>query len=99
MGASLSNLVDRLLGLDLSSGLRDILESCVACVFLYLTQPKICNLARLNYVFRSAASLDLVWEEKLLANYQDLLDLLPPERYKSLSKKDIFDLISIKEKK
>ena len=99
MGASLSNLVDGLLGLNLSSGLGDILESCVACVFLYLTQPKICNLARLNYVFRNAASLDLVWEEKLPANYQDLLDLLPPERYKSLSKKDIFDLISIKEKK
>ena len=99
MGASLSNLADGLSSLDLSSGLGDILESCVAYMFLYLTQPEICNLARLNCVFRSAASLDSVWEAKLPANYQDLLDLLPPERYKSLSKKDIFDLISIKEKK
>ena len=46
-----------------------------------------CNLARLNRVFHGAALSDSVWEAKLLANYQDLLDLLPPERYKSLSKK------------
>ena len=87
MGASLSNLADGLLGLDLGLGLGDIPESCVACVFLYLTLSEICNLARLNCVFHGAVSLDSVWEAKLLANYQDLLDLLPPERYKSLSKK------------
>ena len=34
-----------------------------------------------------------------MANYQDLLDLLLPERYKSLSKKDIFVLISVLKKK
>ena len=92
MGASLSNLADS--GLDSGPGLGDIPECCVACVFLYLTPPEICNLARLNRAFRGAASADSVWETKLPANYQDLLDLLPPERYKSLSKKDIFALLS-----
>ncbi|XP_065635703.1 F-box protein PP2-A15-like isoform X4 [Quercus suber] len=94
MGASLSNLADGSSGLDSGPGLGDIPESCVACVFLYLTPPEICNLARLNRAFRGAASSDSVWESKLPANYQDLLDLLPPERYKSLSKKDIFALLS-----
>ena len=95
MGVLLLNLVDGSSGLDLGLGLGDILKSCVACVFLYLTTPEICNLARLNRVFCDAASLDSVWEAKLPANYQDLLNLLSPERYKSLSKKDIFALISI----
>ncbi|XP_030926577.1 F-box protein PP2-A15 [Quercus lobata] len=94
MGASLSNLADGSSGLDSGPGLGDIPESCVACVFLYLTPPEICNLARLNRAFRGAASSDSVWESKLPANYQDLLDLLPPESYKSLSKKDIFALLS-----
>ena len=95
MGASLSNLADGSLSLDSGPGLGDILESCMACVFLYLTSSKICNLARLNRMFRGATLSDLVWEEKLPMNYQDLLNLLPLERYKSLSKKDIFALISI----
>ncbi|XP_075638928.1 F-box protein PP2-A15 isoform X1 [Castanea sativa] len=94
MGASLSNLADGSSGLGSGPGLGDIPESCVACVFLNLTPPEICNLARLNRAFRGAASSDSVWESKLPANYQDLLDLLPPERYKSLSKKDIFALLS-----
>ena len=59
---------------------------------------EICNLARLNRAFRGAALSDSVWEAKLPVNYQDLLDLLPLERYKSLSKKDIFALISIQKK-
>ena len=99
MGASLSNLADGSSGLDSSPRLGDIPESCVACVFLYLTPLEICNLARLNRAFRGAASSDSVWEAKLPANYQDLLDLLPPQRYKSLLKKDIFALISILKKK
>ncbi|GLT53958.1 hypothetical protein SLA2020_271920 [Shorea laevis] len=36
-----------------------------------------------------AASSDSVWESKLPPNYQDLLDLLPAERYQNLPKKDI----------
>ena len=56
MGVSLLNLVDRSSGLDLGPGLGDIPKSCVAYVFLYLTSPKICNLARLNHAFRGVVS-------------------------------------------
>ncbi|XP_059667506.1 F-box protein PP2-A15-like [Cornus florida] len=90
MGATLSNLAEASNG----PGLGDIPESCVACVFLYLTPPEICNLARLNRAFRGAASSDVVWESKLPPNYQDMLDLLSPERFQNLSKKDIFALLS-----
>ena len=93
MGASLSNLTS-----DGSTnggpGLGDIPESCVACVFLYLTPPEICNLARLNRAFRGAASSDAVWSSKLPNNYQDLLHLMPPERYQNLCKKDIYAILS-----
>ena len=99
MGATASNLADEWSGLASGPGLGDIPESCVSCMFLYLTPSEICNLARLNHAFHSAASSDSVQEAKLPVNYQDLLDLLPLERYKSLSKKDIFALISIQKKK
>ncbi|WVZ07278.1 hypothetical protein V8G54_020624 [Vigna mungo] len=92
MGASLSNLGSN--GSAAAPGLGDIPENCVARVFLHLTPPEICNLARLNRSFRGAASADSVWQTKLPANYQDLLDLMPPERYRNLSKKDIFALLS-----
>lgn len=94
MGASLSNLAEGANGSTIGPGLGDIPESCVACVFLYLTPPEICNLARLNRAFRGAASSDSVWESKLPSNYQDLLDLLPPERYQNFSKKNIYALLS-----
>ncbi|PIA43443.1 hypothetical protein AQUCO_01900084v1 [Aquilegia coerulea] len=109
MGASLSNLTTE--GTSSSNGdssssssssggrigLGDIPESCVACVFMYLTPPEICNLARLNRAFRGAASSDSVWESKLPSNYQNLLHLLPLSNTttsSSLSKKDIFALLS-----
>ncbi|KAL5716776.1 hypothetical protein ACHQM5_009899 [Ranunculus cassubicifolius] len=92
MGASLSNLGTN--GASIGPGLGDIPESCVACVFMYLTPPEICNLARLNRSFRGAASSDAVWESKLPSNYQDLLDLLPLDTYQHLSKKDVFALLS-----
>ncbi|KAK4725117.1 hypothetical protein R3W88_027896 [Solanum pinnatisectum] len=76
------------------TGLGDIPESCVACVFMYLTPPEICNLARLNRAFRGASSSDAVWESKLPSNYHHILDLLPPCRYEGLSKKSIFALLS-----
>ncbi|KAK2987508.1 hypothetical protein RJ640_017245, partial [Escallonia rubra] len=91
MGASLSSLTEASNG---SPGLGDIPESCVARVFLYLSPPEICNLARLNRAFRGAASSDPVWESKLPANYRDLLGLLPPERHRDLCKKDIYALLS-----
>ncbi|KAK7392537.1 hypothetical protein VNO78_20980 [Psophocarpus tetragonolobus] len=92
MGASLSSLGAN--GSTIGPGLGDIPESCVACVFLYLAPPEICNLARLNRAFRGAASSDSVWEAKLPRNYHDLLHLVPPDRYHNLSKKDIFALLS-----
>ncbi|KAF4388068.1 hypothetical protein CsatB_016658 [Cannabis sativa] len=94
MGASLSGMSEGSNGSTLGPGLGDIPESCVACVFLYLTPPEICNLARLNRAFRGAASSDLVWQKKLPPNYQDLLSLLPAERWQNLSKKGIFALLS-----
>ncbi|KAI9122195.1 hypothetical protein K1719_006884 [Acacia pycnantha] len=92
MGALLSTVGTN--GATIVPGLGDIPEGCVACVFLYLTPPEICNLARLNRAFRGAASADSVWEAKLPSNYLDLLDLMPPERYQNLSKKYIFALLS-----
>ncbi|XP_043707563.1 F-box protein PP2-A15-like isoform X2 [Telopea speciosissima] len=94
MGATLSNLTEGANGSGNGPGLGDIPESCVACVFMYLTPPEICNLARLNRAFRGAASSDAVWESKLPPNYQNLLDLLPFKRHQNLSKKDIFSLLS-----
>ncbi|KAL6496298.1 hypothetical protein OROGR_029556 [Orobanche gracilis] len=76
-------------------GLGDIPESCVACAFLHLSPPEICNLARLNRAFRGAASSDAVWETKLPSNYHHLLDLLShPDVHENLTKKDIFALLS-----
>lgn len=94
MGSSFSNLNGDTNGLATGPSLGDIPESCVAYVILHLTPPEICNLARLNRAFRGAASSDSVWEKKLPCNYKDLLHLLPPEMYQSLSKKDIFALLS-----
>ncbi|KAL8504998.1 hypothetical protein ACS0TY_016265 [Phlomoides rotata] len=94
MGASLSNLSENGSG-NGGPGLGDIPESCVACVFLYLTPPEICNLARLNRAFRGAASSDAVWEAKLPSNYHHLLNFLShPDVYENLSRKDIFALLS-----
>lgn len=96
MGATLSNLTEVGNGSGGGGpGLGDIPESCVACVFMYLTPPEICNLARLNRAFRGAASADSVWESKLPPNYLHLLELLPPESCQHLTKKkDIFAFLS-----
>ncbi|KAI9101495.1 hypothetical protein K1719_023977 [Acacia pycnantha] len=91
MGALLSTVGTN--GATIVPGLGDIPEGCVAYVFLYLTPPEICNLARRRYS-RGAASADSVWEAKLPSNYQDLLDLRPLKRYRNLSKKYIFALLS-----
>nr|XP_043633065.1 F-box protein PP2-A15-like [Erigeron canadensis] len=96
MGSSLSNLTEQWgpVGSDNGLGLGDIPQSYVACVFLYLTPLEICNLVRLNRAFRDAASSDAVWESKLPGNYQHLLELLPPDKYQNLCKKDVFALFS-----
>ncbi|XP_042014519.1 F-box protein PP2-A15-like [Salvia splendens] len=94
MGASLSNLGETGSGSG-GPGLGDIPESCVACVFLYLSPPEICNLARLNRAFRGAASSDAVWEAKLPSNYHLLLQLLSqPALCGNLSRKDIFAFLA-----
>ncbi|XP_049408071.1 F-box protein PP2-A15-like [Solanum stenotomum] len=90
MGASLSSLTENESTANGRPGLGDIPENCVACVFMYLTPPEICNLARLNHAFRGAASSDSVWDSKLPSNYHHLLDVLPQRIYEGLSKKDIF---------
>lgn len=95
MGASLSNLTEVGNNGFSAPGLGDIPENCVACVFMYLTPPEICNLARLNRAFRGAASADSVWETKLPPNYEYLLSLLPSDSYMNISKKkDIYALFS-----
>lgn len=106
MGASLSNLAEGgggNGGSTIGPGLGDIPESCVACVFMYLTPPEICNLARLNHAFRGAASSDAVWESKLPHNYQDLLQFYSSSplddeddgnTYQNSSKKDIYARLS-----
>ncbi|KAL9229145.1 hypothetical protein vseg_004643 [Gypsophila vaccaria] len=88
MGASLSN------SNEMGPGLGDIPEACVALVFIKLTPPQICNLARLNRAFRGAASSDAVWETKLPPNYQHLLHFLSLHHSPSLCKKDIFALLA-----
>ncbi|KAL3646840.1 hypothetical protein CASFOL_009384 [Castilleja foliolosa] len=94
MGASLSSLSEYGSG-SAGPGLDDIPESCVACVFLYISPPEICNLARLNRAFRGAASSDAVWDTKLPPNYHHLLDLLShPDVYQTLTKKDVFALLA-----
>ncbi|XP_031495255.1 F-box protein PP2-A15-like [Nymphaea colorata] len=93
MGANLTSLTDGN-GDSLKPGLRDIPESCVAAVFMYLSPPEICKLARLNRSFRNAASADFVWESKLPANYRFLLAKLFPDPLDSLSKKEIFAVLS-----
>ncbi|KAK1429420.1 hypothetical protein QVD17_11629 [Tagetes erecta] len=94
MGVSSSTLTEAGSTTGNGPGLGDIPESCIACVFTYLTPPEICSLAQLNRAFRGAASSDTVWELKLPHNYRDLLDLMPRERYQNLCKKDVFALLS-----
>ncbi|KAM1456506.1 hypothetical protein ACFX13_034645 [Malus domestica] len=95
MGVLLSNLTEGTNGSSHGPGFGNIPESCVACVFTYLTPPEICNLVRLNKAFRGAASSDSAWESKLPLNYHDLLDLVPLQRYQNCSKKDIFAILEL----
>lgn len=94
MGTSLSSLTENESTANGGPGLGDIPENCVACVFMYLTPPEICNLARLNWAFRGAASSDAVWDSKLPSNYHHLLDILSQRKDEGLSKKDIFAFLS-----
>lgn len=94
MGASLSSLTENESTANGKPSLGDIPENCVACVFMYLTPPEICNLARLNRAFRGAASFDSVWDSKLPVNYHQLLDVLPQRKFEGFCKKDVFAFLS-----
>ncbi|XP_059651472.1 F-box protein PP2-A13 [Cornus florida] len=74
----------------LKPNLGDIPESCVAVVLGYLDPPEICNLARLNRVFRGASSADFIWEPKLPSNYRYITEKLWDDSGGNLGKKDIY---------
>ncbi|KAM2656955.1 hypothetical protein EV1_012386 [Malus domestica] len=95
MEALFSNLTEGTNGSGHEPGLGDIPESCVACMFTYLTPPEICNLPSLNMAFRGAASSNSAWKSKLPLNYHDLLNLVPLQRYQNRSKKDIFAILEL----
>ncbi|KAL6967369.1 hypothetical protein U1Q18_033179 [Sarracenia purpurea var. burkii] len=64
--------------------LGDLPEGCVASVLGYLDPLDICRLVILNRTFGGASSADFVWESKLPANYDTLIQrvfvffLFPP---------------------
>ncbi|ERN19355.1 hypothetical protein AMTRI_Chr09g22720 [Amborella trichopoda] len=94
MGASLSRLTEGDEGPNsIRTGLGDIPESCVASVFMYLSPPEICKLARVNRAFRGAASADFVWESKLPSNYRELWQTLFSECPENLTKQEIYALL------
>lgn len=56
------------------TGLGDLPESCISCVFMNLEPQDICKLARVNKTFHRASSADFVWESKLPSSFKFLLN-------------------------
>ncbi|KAI5655557.1 hypothetical protein M9H77_32744 [Catharanthus roseus] len=84
-------------------GLGDLPESCVASVLVYLDPPEICKLSMMNRAFRGASSADFIWESKLPANYDSLIQRVFQEDDSSgqsnnfpenLCKRDIYSRLS-----
>ncbi|PWA98398.1 F-box domain, cyclin-like protein [Artemisia annua] len=75
-----------------TSGLGDLPENCLARILACLDPPDICNLARINRVFRHASSADSVWEVKLPENYRFLAKklMLYDGSFECLARKDIY---------
>jgi hypothetical protein len=74
-------------------GLGDLPELCAAAVLVNLNPTEICQLAKLNRVFRGAASADFVWQAKLPDNYNYLMGFVLDEkgrRGRRFRKKDIY---------
>ncbi|PRQ60040.1 putative phloem protein [Rosa chinensis] len=74
-------------------GLRDLPESCISYILLYLDPPEICKLAQVNRVFRAASSTDFVWQSKLPSNYKFLVEkslILGAHNSNRIPKKDIY---------
>ncbi|THG11036.1 hypothetical protein TEA_023367 [Camellia sinensis var. sinensis] len=92
MGAGFSGFVAEKEA-PLSPSLGDIPESCVALVLNYLDAPEICNLGRVNRVFRQASSTDFVWESKLPENYQSLVKKLFNQNPDNLPKRHIYSIL------
>jgi hypothetical protein len=75
------------------TGLGNLPELCAAAVLINLDPTEICQLARLNRVFRGAASADFVWQVKLPENYNYLMGFVLDEkgrRGRRFRKKDIY---------
>ncbi|KAK4280386.1 hypothetical protein QN277_012015 [Acacia crassicarpa] len=57
-----------------STGLGDLPESCISCVFMNLEPEDICKLARVNKTFHRASCADFVWESKFPPAFKFLLN-------------------------
>ncbi|XAR55035.1 hypothetical protein NMG60_11030410 [Bertholletia excelsa] len=75
---------------SLEPSLGDLPESCLASVLIYLDPPEICRLAVLNKAFRGASSADFVWETKLPANYESIVERVFGDFPSKLCKKDLY---------
>lgn len=78
------------------TGLGDLPEGCVAEILARLEPREICRLARLSRAFRTAASADFIWEEKLPRNYKSIVDrvLTGSGGQDPKSKKDLYARLS-----
>lgn len=68
----------------------------MASVMTYLDPPEICKLSMLNRNFRVASSADFIWESKLPANYESIIERLfgDDENFEeNLCKRDIYALL------
>uniref|UniRef100_A0A5B6ZTL4 Putative F-box protein PP2-A12 n=1 Tax=Davidia involucrata TaxID=16924 RepID=A0A5B6ZTL4_DAVIN len=70
--------------------LGDLPEGCVASILVHLDPPEICRLAILNRAFRGASSADFVWESKLPANYDSVIESVFDDFPSNLCKRDIY---------
>ncbi|XP_062074208.1 F-box protein PP2-A12-like [Humulus lupulus] len=81
---------DGSMGSQSKPGLGDLPESCVASIMGYLEPTEICQLAKLNRVFRGASMADFVWESKLPSNYRILVQKLLGDSLGNLGKREIY---------
>ncbi|GAB2265245.1 hypothetical protein Dimus_000314 [Dionaea muscipula] len=93
MGAGFSVVLSPPL-VNLSPGLDDLPENCIALICMHLDPVEVCRLAGLCRVFKSAALADFVWESKLPSNYKFLVRMLFDKIPERMGKKDIYSLLS-----
>ncbi|KAJ3682111.1 hypothetical protein LUZ60_014684 [Juncus effusus] len=93
MGAVWSGIWGQEEASSTETGLGDLPELCAAAVLINLDPTEICQLAKLNRVFRGAASADFVWEKKLPENFRYLMEFVSDEkgrRGRRVRRKDIY---------